>query len=290
MEAGGQGAMTAQILRLSRSILYLGLTLSLMPVQGVAVLFDLKLARRLPRAYHRWVCWILGFRLIVEGKPFDASPTLYVVNHTSYLDIEILGAALEASFISRADVAHWPWFGWLAKLQRTVFIERNRGEAMKHRNAIVERFERGDRLILFPEGTSGDGSRVLPFKSSLFSVADYRRDGVAIAVQPVAVAYTRLDGIPLGRCYRPLFAWYGDMDLAPHLWVLLGLGVLSVELTFFPPVTIDQFASRKELARHCHRVIGDGVAASLSGRRPVAAASARARRRKSRVAEPVRVS
>ncbi|MGH7076308.1 MAG: lysophospholipid acyltransferase family protein, partial [Stellaceae bacterium] len=259
-------------------------------VQGVAVLLNLKLARTLPRWYHRLSCRVLGIRLVFEGKPVETAPALYVVNHTSYLDIEILGATLEASFVSRADVANWPWFGWLAKLQRTVFIERNRGEALDHRNAMVRRFDRGDRLIVFPEGTSSDGSHVLPFKSSLFSVAEYRRDGVPVAVQPVAVAYTRLDGIPMGRCYRPFFAWYGDMDLAPHLWVLLGMGVLSVELTFFPPVTIDQFASRKALAQHCYRVIGDGVAASLSGRRPLSAAAVKARHRKPRVREPVRVS
>ncbi|MGH6990139.1 MAG: lysophospholipid acyltransferase family protein, partial [Stellaceae bacterium] len=253
--------MIAQCLRLVRIALYLGLTAPLMPVQGIAVLLDLKLARTLPRWYHRWSCRVLGIRPTIDGKPVEASPALYVANHTSYLDIEILGAALEASFISRADVANWPWFGWLAKLQRTIFIHRNRGAAMAHRNAIVARFDKGDRLILFPEGTSSDGNHVLPFKSSLFSVAEYRKGGVPVPVQPVAVAYTRLDGMPLGRGFRPFFAWYGEMDLAPHLWILLGLGVLSVELTFFPPVTIDQFASRKALAQHCYRVIGDGVSA-----------------------------
>jgi lyso-ornithine lipid O-acyltransferase len=281
--------MIAQMLRLTRIAMYLGLTLPLMPVQAVAVLLDLRLARRLPPVYHRWVCRILGFRLVMDGKPIDTEPALYIVNHTSYLDIEILGAALEASFIAKADVATWPWFGWLAKLQRTVFIRRNRGEAMDHRNAIIQRFDRGERLILFPEGTSSDGGHVLPFKSSLFSVADYHQGDVPLAVQPVAVAYTRLDGIPLGRSYRPFFAWYGDMELAPHLWALLGMGVLTVELTFLPPVTIDQFTSRKELAQHCYQVISDSVAASLAGRRPVSATSSRSRRRKPRVQEPVRV-
>jgi 1-acyl-sn-glycerol-3-phosphate acyltransferase len=282
--------MSAQLLRLTRIVLYLGLTMPLMPVQAVAVLLDLKMARTLPRWYHRLSCRVLGIRLVFEGKPIETNPALYVINHTGYLDIEILGAAVEASFISRADVANWPWFGWLAKLQRSVFIDRKRAAAAGHRNAIVERFYRGDRLILFPEGTSSDGGHVLPFKSSLFSVADYRRNGVPVAVQPVSVAYIRLDGIPLGRTWRPFLAWYGEMYLAPHVWTLVGLGVLTVELTFFPPVTIDQFASRKELAAHCYRVIGDGVAESLAGRKPVSAAAARRRRLKRRVPEPVRVS
>jgi lyso-ornithine lipid O-acyltransferase len=282
--------MSAQLLRLTRIVLYLGLTAPLMPVQAVAVLLNLRLARTLPRWYHRLSCRVLGIRLVFEGKPIEVDPALYIINHTGYLDIEILGAALQASFISKADVAKWPWFGWLAKLQRSVFIERTRSAAMGHRNAIVERFDRGDRLILFPEGTSSDGGHVLPFKSSLFSVAEYRHNGVPIAVQPVSVAYTRLDGIPLGRALRPFFAWYGEMDLAPHLWTALGMGVLTVELTFFPPVTIDQFASRKELAAYCYRVISDGVAESLAGRKPAPASAARRRRPKRRVPEPVRVS
>lgn len=282
--------MTATLLRLTRIVLYFGLTAPLMPIQAIAVALNLRLARTLPRWYHRLSCRVMGIRLVYDGKPVETAPALYVCNHTSYLDIEILGAALEASFISKADVANWPWFGWLAKLQRSVFIERTRSAAGAHRNAIVERFDKGDRLILFPEGTSGDGNQVLPFKSSLFSVAEYRHNGVPVTVQPVAVAYTRLDGMPLGRTLRPFFAWYGDMELASHLWTALGLGVLTVELTFFPPVTIEQFASRKELAAHCYRVISDGVAEALSGRKPAPASAVRRQRPKRRVPQPVRVS
>jgi len=282
--------MTTHLLRLTRIILYLGLTLPLMPVQAVAVLLDLPLARRLPRLYHGWACRVLGINLVVEGKPTEASPGLHVVNHTSYLDIEILGATIEGSFVAKTEVAKWPLFGWLAKLQRSVFIDRKKTAAGNHRSAIIKRLDKGERLILFPEGTSGDGNHVLPFKTSLFGVAEYRRDGVPIAVQPVSVAYVRLDGIPLGRSYRPFFAWYGEMDMAPHLWNLLGMGVLTVEVTFHTPVTIDQFGGRKELAQYCYRVVSDGVAESLAGRKPAPAKASRQRRTKRRVQEPVRVS
>jgi lyso-ornithine lipid O-acyltransferase len=282
--------VSGHLLRLARILLYLGLTLSLMPVQAVAVAVESGLARRLPRAYHRWVCRILGIRLVLNGFPTAANPALYIVNHTSYLDIEILGAALEASFVSKAEVANWPWFGWLAKLQRTVFIDRQKGATIGHRNAIVRRLDRGDRLILFPEGTSSDGNHVLPFKSSLFSVAEYRRNGVAITVQPISVAYTRLNGIPVGRAYRPFFAWYGDMDMGTHLWHWLGLGVLTVEIAFHPPVTIDQFASRKELTRHCHAVVSAGVSQLLAGRKWAPSVTAVAAPSKTRREAPVRVA
>ena len=105
--------------------------------------------------------------------------------------------------------------------------------------------------MLFPEGTTSDGTRVLPFRSALFGVAQLRRDEKPIAVQSVAIAYTRLDGIPLGRYWRPLFAWFGDLDLVPHLWQMVCLGETEAVVTFFPPVDIDQLGDRKKLAEFC---------------------------------------
>ncbi|HLJ65329.1 MAG TPA: 1-acyl-sn-glycerol-3-phosphate acyltransferase, partial [Stellaceae bacterium] len=153
-----------------------------------------------------------------------------------------------------------------AKLQRSVFIDRRKGSTRGQRDAIRERLEQGDNLILFPEGTSSDGNHVLPFKSALFSAADHVLDGVPVAVQPVSVAYLRLDGIPLGRGGRPDFAWYGDMDLGPHLWKAVGLGRLQVRVTFHPPVTLPEFGSRKALSEHCWRVISESLSAELAGR------------------------
>ncbi len=258
--------MSAVLLRLVRIVLYLGLTLPLMPVQAAAVALNSGLAHRLPKVYHRWVCRILGFHVRAKGEPIAARPALYVANHTSYLDIEVLGSLLEACFIAKTEVGGWPLFGWLAKLQQSVFVDRRVRSTADQRDAIRERLDRGDRLILFPEGTSGDGNRVLPFKSALFSVADYQGKGGPLPVQPVSVAYTRLDGIPLGRLYRPFLAWYGDMDMASHLWAMLGLGVVTVEVTFHPPVTLAELGSRKALADHCYRAIAGGVASANAGR------------------------
>src|SRR3546814_4926008 len=97
---------------------------------------------------------------------------------------------------------------------------------------MTRRLEAGDDLVLFPEGTSGDGNRVLAFKSALFSVAERRPQGEPLTVQPVSIAYTRLDGLPLGRYLRPFFAWYGDMELGPHLWHAIGLGRVTVMVEF----------------------------------------------------------
>ena len=124
----------------------------------------------------------------------------------------------------------------------------------------------GESLILFPEGTSSDGNRVLNFNSTFFSVAENRIQGVPITVQPIAIAYTGLDGLPLGRSRRPLFAWYGEMDLVSHLWSVLSQSTVTVEIAFLPTVTIETCESRKDLARHCQLMVATCVSDMLSGR------------------------
>jgi 1-acyl-sn-glycerol-3-phosphate acyltransferase len=258
--------MSATLLRIFRLGLYLLLTLPLMPVQALLVLANSRLAHRLPRRYHGWVSRLIGFRVTVKGERSRRRPTLFISNHISYVDIEILGGLIEGSFVARSDMARWPLFGWLARLQQCVFVDRRVRSTAEQRDAIRRRLDAGDNLILFPEATSGDGTRLLPFKSALLSVADYAGADGPLPVQPVSIVYLRLDGIPLGRFYRPFFAWYGDMAMAPHLWKLLGLGQLTVAMLFHEPVKLKDFGSRKALAEHCRRVIAQGLALALAGR------------------------
>lgn len=249
-----------------RILAYVAITVPLLPVQALALALRFPLATKLPLNYHRLVCRILGIRVSVRGTLAPARPLLVAANHSSYLDIEVLGGLVPGSFVAKAEIAGWPFFGWLAKLQRSVFIERRSSKAREHKDEIEKRLIEGDVLILFPEGTSDDGNRLLPFRSALFSVAERRIEGEPLVVQPVSLAYTRLDGMPMGRSFRPFFAWYGDMALAPHLWRMLGMGVLTAEVIFHEPVTIDRFASRKAMAEHCWRVVSEGVASLLAGR------------------------
>ena len=128
------------------------------------------------------------------------------------------------------------------------------------RDEIAKRLVTGESLILFPEGTSSDGGRVLPFKSALFAAAEARRPRSAIKVQPVTISYVRLRcGLPIDYALRPLYAWYGDMSLAPHLWAVLGLPGAVVEVRFHVPVVAVDFASRKALAQHAERQVGEGL-------------------------------
>lgn len=257
-----------------RMALYLAWTALLVPVQALALAVRSPLATRIPAFYHRVCARLIGFDVVVRGTMARDHPVLFVSNHSSYLDIVVLGSVITGSFVAKSEVAGWPFFGVLAKLQRTVFVERKaRGGVERQRDDLRARLAAGDNLILFPEGTSSDGNRTLPFKTALFAVAAMRIGERPLTVQPVSVTATRLDGIPMGLAHRPLYAWYGDMDLAPHLWQAFRCGRVTVEVEFHPPATIEGFSSRKALADHCWHAVAGGVARAISGR-PAAPAAA----------------
>jgi 1-acyl-sn-glycerol-3-phosphate acyltransferase len=258
--------MGSPSLRLARLALYLVWTVSLIPVQLIGLALHCQWTGTLPVFYHRFCCRILGFRIRVIGTPSSRRPVLFAANHVSYTDITVLGSVIPGSFIAKAEVADWPFFGRLAKLQRSVFVDRQARNTATQRDAIGDRLASGDALILFPEGTSGDGNRVLPFKSALFGAAQRGKGGSPVIVQPVSLAYTRLDGMPIGRLYRPFFAWYGAADLAPHMWSMVGLGTVEVVVEFHPPTLLADCGSRKALAAYCHARVSGGVAAALFGR------------------------
>ena len=256
------------VLRASvRLFLYLSWTILLVPVQVLALALRLRLATSLPLFYHRVCLRIIGLREIVRGRMETKGPVLFISNHSSYLDIAVLGAVIPGSFVSKAEVAAWPLFGILAKLQRTVFVDRSaRRRVGRQRSEMMQRLQAGDSLVLFPEGTSDNGIHLLPFKSALLSVAEETVNGRYPTVQPVSIAYTKLDGIPMGRAMRPFYAWYGDMAMFPHLWRVLGLGIATVEVEFHAPVTMAEFESRKALAEYCRAQISAGILAAISGR------------------------
>jgi lyso-ornithine lipid O-acyltransferase len=255
----------------TRLTAYLLLTLILMPVQAVALLLRLPISRTLPRLYHTWCRLLFGIHIEQRGKVARDRPVLFVCNHSSYLDIMVLGSLLKASFVAKTEVAEYPLFGWLAKLQRTVFVDRRRSQAHEHASEIHRRLAHRDNLILFPEGTSSDGNRVLPFKSALLGVAQIRirnRKGIerGVTVQPVSVTPARLDGMPLGRTLRPLYAWYGDMNMAGHMWTAATLGRLTVVVEFHEPFEVQPGQSRKDIAEHCWDAVARGVSSVITGK------------------------
>src|SRR5215472_2979826 len=187
--------MSSSLLRIIRLAIYFMWTMSLMPIQWAGLALGCRWVKTLPAFYHRGCCRVLGFRVRLIGKPTPERPALFAANHVSYTDITVLGSLIPGSFVAKREIASWPLFGQLAKLQRSVFVDRQVRSTAQQRDAIAERLAAGHALILFPEGTSADGNFILPFKSALFSVV-YKRDQ-PVTVQPVSLTYTRLDGLPI---------------------------------------------------------------------------------------------
>jgi len=228
-----------------------------------------------PNWYQRQLARLFGIHVRVYGEPIQDRGVLMVANHTSYLDILAIGGSAKLSFVAKAEVEKWPLFGTFAKLQRTVFVVRERrSQTGDARDQIRARLLDGDALMLFPEGTSNDGNRVLPFKSALMGAAEvvigHDANGKPLypPVQPVSVAYVGVHGLPMGRENRPLYAWYGDMDLVPHLWESLTTGPLDVVIQFHPPLYVDQVGGRKALAQKAEAIVRAGQAQLLAGRMP----------------------
>src|ERR1700761_5521274 len=243
------------------------------PYQMVALRFRTLGYKTFPEVYQHFLSNLFGIRVTVIGKPVQDRGVLMVANHTSYLDILAIGGVARLSFIAKSQVAGWFLFGTFARLQRTVFVERERrSKTAESRDQIRERLLEGDALVLFPEGTSNDGNRVLPFKSALMGAAesqvgtDANGKPIYVPVQPVSISYTGLHGIPMGRENRPLFAWYGDMELVDHLWEGLKTGPVDVVIEFHQPLTVDAVGGRKKLAGIVEKTIRDGQTRALAGR------------------------
>ena len=263
--------MTNSLVAYLRLAALIVLTLGMIPVQSCLVAFGHPRWKNFGRGYWRLVVRALGIRIRVHGQPPETGPILVVANHASYWDVFILGSLLAGSFVAKSEVANWPVVGFVTKLGRTVFIDRSRRGSAREKSVVRERLEEGGVLMLFPEGTSNDGNRVLPFKSTLFSVVEEGFTGAdgqshAIPVQPVSVAYSGLDGLPMQRAFRSYYAWYGDMTLPGHVMAALGLGNLTVDVVFHSQVSVADFGNRKMLSNHCHKVIEKGLVQALTGR------------------------
>jgi 1-acyl-sn-glycerol-3-phosphate acyltransferase len=223
----------------------------------------------LPRLWHRSVLKALGFRVRTVGALSAQRPLLIAANHVSWTDIGVLGSLADLSFIAKSEMEGWPLMGWLSTLQRTVFVERER----RHRSGeqaseIALRLKAGDAMVLFPEGTTGDGNLLLPFKSTLFGAATMaigHGGANEVTIQPVAIAYARRHGMPLGRSARMALSWIGDQDLAPHVANLLRQGAVDVEVRFGEPVVFSAKSNRKQAARLVEARVRDMVQAALRG-------------------------
>jgi 1-acyl-sn-glycerol-3-phosphate acyltransferase len=242
-------------------------SLVLIPLQWIAIRLKLPIRKKLPQIWHSIATRLVGIKIRQIGRPAADRPLLITANHASWVDITVVGSLTPLSFIAKSEVSGWPVFGLFAKLQRTVFVNRTRRtETGQVADVIAGRMAAGDAMVLFAEGTSNDGNCVLPFRSALLGAATRALgDGEAspVWVQPLSVAYQGFYGLPMGRAHRPHVAWYGDMELAGHLWGIFTRGALDVVVRWGEPVLVDRSTDRKALTRRLEAEVRAMTIASL---------------------------
>lgn len=233
---------------------------------GCAILLILRQPERLIYGKHRpitpyltqVVCRmffvISGIQFSSRGRPMPEHGAV-VANHSSWLDIFTLHAAKHIYYVSKAEVRGWPGIGILARATGTIFINRIRKEAKIQEQQIRDRLNMGHKLLFFPEGTSTDAMRVLPFKTSLFAAFFHPDLHDKLKIQPVSVIYHSPDG------GEPTFyGWWGEMSFGWSLMRVFGAGRQGrVEVIYHDPLAVSDFPDRKALARACEDAVRAGM-------------------------------
>ena len=246
-------------------LIFILLTIFLILFKTSLDLVTKRISQKIVQIFHKLVLWLVNINVEVIGeRNLDNLPTLYVSNHLSYLDIPVLGSRLNGRFVAKNEISNWPIIGFLCKVGNTIFINRNLRFLKTNKSIIFDYISRGDNLILFPEGTTSDGIRVLRFKSSLLTSLEQKN----ILIQPIVIKYESINGIPLTRWLKPIIVWYGDMELKPHLINILKLFSIKAKITFLPPLNARDFTNRKNMTYTLHHVIdnsySNGLNSSLS--------------------------
>ena len=219
---------------------FLLLTLPLMPAQYLLQKLNFAQAKILPHYYHRLLCKIIGIRIEILGEV--PKHGLLVSNHISWTDIPILSATCTTSFIAKREVSRWPFFGWLALLQGCEFVNRESRQSTKPSiDRMRQRLKGGEILVLFPEGTSGNGRKLLPFKSAYFGAVENTNISITLAT----ILYKSRQGLPLTQRQWANVSWTGDQSLLPSLWHMLRHSPLAVKVIFQP---LPKIENRKDIA------------------------------------------
>jgi 1-acyl-sn-glycerol-3-phosphate acyltransferase len=219
--------------------------------------------------YYSVLCTALRIRVRVVGEPVCDRAVLFISNHVSWADILVIGSIAPIAYVSKSEIGNWPMVGTAAKSQRTIFVDRARrqqtGDAIAD---IVDRLANGTSVVLFAEGTSSDGNRVLPFRSALIGAVREAgaRSEHGILIQPMSICYTALNGIPMGRQHRPTVAWYGDLDFMPHISAFIARGAVDAVVSYGEPIAADATSDRKVMAKTLEGAVRRITAATLTGR------------------------
>ena len=254
-----QVGLIRKVLGYARLLSYLLATLVLLPLFFAARAIGGKLDRRVAGWWCACGAFFSGLSVRRIGAPMQEGGAL-LVNHASWLDIMVVGSSAPVHFVSKAEVENWPIFGWIGKISNTVFIARRRAEAKAQEKLLAARAQEGQLLCLFAEGTSSDGLRVLPFKSSLFSMF-FNAEGApsGIAAQPVTVHYRPRDGLA-----PSFYGWWGKMPLFPHIKNVVRHPGGVATVIFHDPIDLTQFSDRKALAAEAEAMVRAGLESQMA--------------------------
>lgn len=248
----------SKTLLIIRCILLILWFLLIIPFASVMKIFKLPGQYTAVIIVYKGLAFLMGINIITRGKICSHAPTLYIANHASYLDIVVFGSLLKSYFIAKDEIKSWPVIGQLARMQNTLFVKRDRKHIRLQLEHMKAFFISQKRLTLFPEGTTSDGASVLHFKSSLFEAAN---QALRFPIQPITVVYGTEKGRDLGNDVRHQYTWYGDDELAPHLFTLLSLKKRAdIQVIFHEPVYFQDFDTREKLSTFCQSVISSELA------------------------------
>lgn len=244
----------------------------------LVTILRIKIIRYLVRLYFKVSCKILSIRIKIEGDIVQKPPIFFISNHSSWLDIMVLGAVVPASFTPKSEIASWPAIGVLTKMSDAIFIDRRRNKTQENYDKLVKHFTNRKNIILFAEGTTGDAIRILPFKSSYLAlVTDLSKaENLAKmhiehppALQNILITPTYVENLPMDRANIHYYGWIGDTDLASHFWKLVQLSSIEVSINFMPEIDLEQYLNsvpnaqeklsasniRKQITNDCYRQI-----------------------------------
>lgn len=232
---------------------YIPVLIVVIPGQALINAFKLPFWNVLPRFFHRVGCVFLGLRVTVIGQPATGRATLLVSNHISWTDIIAIGSVADVTFVAKREVGEWFFVGMMARLQKTIFVDRTRrSDAGRTATEMGAHMAGGNAVLLFAEGQSDVGTHVLPFRSALVGAAQHAMiDAGArdVLIQPLTIAYTRLQGLPVGRTERSLIAWIKSKSVKQNIREILGGPVKDVTVAFGTPRPLSETDNRKVVTK-----------------------------------------
>lgn len=234
-------------------LVYVPFLIVVIPLQWLVLKLRLPFWTVLPRAFHRLGCIFLGLRVTVIGTPSTGRPTLLVSNHISWTDIVAIGSVADVTFVAKREVGEWFFVGTMARLQRTIFVDRTRrSDAGRTAQEMGRHMAGGNAVLLFAEGQSDIGTHVLPFRSALVGAAQHamiEAGAKDVLIQPLTIAYTKLQGLPVSRNERSLIAWIKSKSVKQNISEILSGPVKDVTVAFGTPLPLTETDNRKEVTK-----------------------------------------